>query len=300
VRWPAARPSSSASSSDALPVLDFGTAPDQGWAIVTGWLTWLLPVLLVVGLLNLVRGLSARRRLGGFAGGVTAVRNLRAGTAMVTGTALAAEPLVAPVTGTPCVHWELSVSEDWRDPYPEEWLETNEAPAPRSGTVDHGATRRAVPFYVRDGTGDVLVTPDRAEITASSTFAGSVDRDDRAYYALDLPEHPSSLGVRHVSEAAVPVQAMVTVVGPVDVDGGAAQIRWTQRGGPSAGNRFLVTTEEPVRAERAERRAMVRHFAVAAACLIGMVVVLAVVAEPADADYSDASWVSRVATIAVD
>jgi hypothetical protein len=240
-------------------------------------------VLLIVGLVNLVRGLKDRARLRGFAGGVTAVRNLRAGTAMVSGTALAGDPLIAPVSGTRCVHWELSVKEDWlvegRQRFEEE--EWSEEMVPRSGTVDHGTFRNGVPFWIRDGTGDVLVDPDRAEITARKTFAGSVDRNDAAYHALDLEEHYSSSGLRHLEEAVVPVDGFVTVVGPVDLGDGSPQIRWTGRSGPSAGNRFLVTVEEPTRAEGTERRGMIRHFGVAATCLLGMIVVLAVVAEPA-------------------
>lgn len=261
------------------------------------WLNLLLPVLLYFGVRNLVRGIRARRRARAFAGGVTAVRDLRGGgTTLVSGAAVTSEPLVSPVTGSACIYWELSVQEQWRSTRIERGTELRVSPDWRgpgvqpehlmdkvpyerevetgSGVKDHGTIRRGAMFYLRDGTGEVLVDPDRAEVTASTTYEGTVDRSDPAYDAPGVPEHRSSLGVRHLREAVVPVDETVMVMGPVEVDGESPQIRWVGRRRPTAKNPFRISVEDPARVERAERRYMIRTFVVAALSLVGIIALL--------------------------
>jgi hypothetical protein len=148
-----------------------------------------------------------------------------------------------------------------------------------SGTKDHGTIRQGVPFYLRDGTGDLLVDPDRAEVTASRTYEHTVDRSDPAYHATGVAEHRSSIGVRHVREAVVPVDQTVMVMGPVEIDGETPQIRWPHRRRPTAKNPFRISNEDPARVQRTDRRQMIKRFVIAGISLAGIVVILVLTAE---------------------
>lgn len=218
---------------------------------------------------------------------------------MVSGTAVTDEPLLSPITGTPCVHCEYSVQEEWHrtdvehheeirdEDHPVmgsrerkvEWDEVTET----GGMMKLDSGRDAVPFYLRDGTGEVLVVPERAEVEAATTLEGPVEQSSPHYEVqgikgLPFPYSTYSTGVRQMSEAVVPTDARVTVVGPVEIEDGTPQIRWTRRRGPSAKNRFLITLDEAGTAERSERRQMTRHLAIAAACVVGIIVVFALAA----------------------
>jgi hypothetical protein len=250
-------------------------------------LTWLFPPLLLLGLFGLVRGVRARMRLRGFAGGVVAIANLRPGTAMVTGTVVADPWLISPSTGAECVYWEVSVKEDYQKVRVEH-EETDYSLGSRRtyreevetgiGTFDHGTFRESTPFWVRDKTGGVYVVPDKADFKPKKTFSKSVRRGKPGYDAYGLGEVERSVGVRQVDEAVIPLNEEVTVVGPAEVGPEGAQIVNRRRLGTSPRHPFLVTVDNPQRAQRRERRRMFRNFALAALCAIAMVVITVVLA----------------------
>jgi hypothetical protein len=102
-----------------------------------------------------------------------------------------------------------------------------------------------------------------------------VDQDDPSYHAVALDEHRYTSGVRHVRESVVRAGEPATVLGPVSLDGERPRFQWTRRRSPGARHRFLITVDEPAWAQRAQRRQMMRRLATAAACLAGIIVILA-------------------------
>lgn len=252
------------------------------------WLWWLPWLLLVVGVSRLLAGVKARRRVRGFSGGVVAVRDLRAGQAMVSGTAVVDEALLSPVTGTPCVYWEVSVTEPWEvvtydvveevgPTVPGGSRQRASNVQTRSGATDHGTTRHGVAFQVDDGTGQVWVDPHAAEVIPAPTVHATVEPHEPAYHAIELREHPHSLGVRHVTEAVVRPGSPVAVLGPVHVDTTGTRISWTRRRLPGGRHPFRIMVDDPAWIQRAERRRMIRSFAIAAACLVGYLVLPALI-----------------------
>jgi len=262
------------------------------------FLIWLVPVLFVVGIVNLVGAIKRRRRLAVFAGGVIPMRDLgsASGSVVVAGTAVASNPLVSPITNTPCVYCTYSVEEEWR----REWTVREKVPVhrdprePRGRGIDYrevthqqskvgtkviAKDSRSTPFQVRDATGEVLVIPERAEITGQPGFEGVVDRSSPMFEVPGVPEQPHSTGHRKIEEHLVPVGAEVTVVGPVETEGGAPRIRWQSRRRPSSRNPFVVTMQKASDAARSDHRGMIRRFVVAGACLVGIVAVI-VIAPP--------------------
>jgi len=271
---------------------------DPSWE---NFLVWLIPVFLILGLINLVRAIKARRRYSSFAGGVTAVRDLKDGTAMVTGTVEAAEHLVSPVTNEACVHYDYEIHEDWHRTRIQRVKETvstfdgsmydgmggyrgsrdvwRDEVKEEAGTKRVASDSQAVPFTVNDGTGEVVVLPDRADFVGVTTFNDKVDASDPHYAVAGVDGLRDSAGTRQLSEAVVRVGDVVTVMGPVETENGAPRMRWTRTLGPSAKRRFLVTVEDPSGAERSERRQMIRRFVRATAYLAATIVIVALNAD---------------------
>jgi hypothetical protein len=217
-----------------------------GWE---GWLTWLIPVLLVVGGYNVYGAVRGRGRFSSFAGGVTPVGELSEGAAMVCGKAVGLGTLRSSITDTPCVAYEFVVLEASEDPQ-----------TPIESVIDAG--RGATEFHVRDGTGEVLVVPDGAEIVGARSYSGGAG------------------GARSATEWVVPDGGDVTVLGRVAFEDGVPTIR-DDRGFFRRRSRYLITVEDPARAQRDERRGSLRRLAVATGCLLGIVLIVAVTATPA-------------------
>lgn len=266
------------------------------------FLIWLVPVLLVVGIVSLVGAIKRRRRLAVFAGGVIPVRDLGSAgdTVVVEGAVVTDDPLISPITNTPCVYCTYSVEEEWR----REWTVREQVPVyrdprdPRGRGIDYSEVThqksevgtkviakdsRSTPFQVRDATGEVLVIPERAEVTGQPGFEGVVDRSSPMFEVPGVREQPDSTGHRKLEEHLVPVGAQVTVVGPVETEGGTPRIRWEGRRRPSSRNPFVVTMQKAGDAARSDHRGMVRRFVVAGACLVGIVAVIAI-APPVDSE----------------
>jgi hypothetical protein len=248
----------------------------DGWK---GWASLLIIPLLIGGLVELVRGLRAWGRLRGVPADITPAGLVGPGTAMVRGVAVASQPLLAPVTGKPCVHYRVQGSEFYWDPghRPDVWnddtsqWEKRQA-EPEGGWSDIGTASDRTPFFVRDASGDVEVLPEGAEITPLESFSGDVKRKKDAYYAIDVPEVQHSDGRRHYDEEIVPVGAEVTVLGTVTLDGGRPRFRQSGR------ERFLVTLKGPGRVRLGDRWRTVTTLAVSGACFAGALVDLVLVA----------------------
>jgi hypothetical protein len=187
-------------------------------------------ILLIAGIVALVWGIYSKLRAGRVAGaplahtGDVAARGAAAagdkGAVSVEGAVACAQPLVSPVTGTPCLYWELRVTKAWK-----------------AGQTRHtkqlAHEKRAAAFQVDDGSGPVAVdasqggdfepTQNKSE-SKGTGFKAGITGGELAFgnYRLQVEALTLGSGVTyHVEERVLPVVPKLYVCGKTDAGPGA-------------------------------------------------------------------------------
>ena len=108
------------------------------------------------------------------------------GEVELEGVCVLEKPLIAYVSGRPCVAYRWSVAEHWSrmvtETYTDDKGRTRTRQVRRTGwdTVDQGEEESG--FYLRDETGYVWVNPEGAQYEYVEMFSQCVERDDPLYY----------------------------------------------------------------------------------------------------------------------
>lgn len=140
------------------------------------------------------------------------------GLVELKGTSECEQPLVSYLAEAPCVYYSFDVEERWS-----RWVTTTESDGRggtrtvtrrESGWTSVASETEMTPFYVQDDTGHLLVRPQGARIEAAQVF----DRTCTTGDALFFGKGPSGLimdsdGVRRFTESAIPLHAMLYIVG---------------------------------------------------------------------------------------
>lgn len=156
------------------------------------------------------------------------------------------EPLISYLTGTECLLYKWSISEEWRRTVVETYRDQQGRMQTRhrveSGWTTLAQGGEARPFYVRDDTGAVRVRPEGAEIRPRQFLSETLTPADGMYFGKG-PDGavPHSTGRRRFEEDGIPLHAEVFVVGQAREreDIVAAEVA----GAPGV-PMYLVTTEE--------------------------------------------------------
>lgn len=88
------------------------------------------------------------------------------------GTAECDNPLKSELSGTPCLYYRMSVTQEYEEEY-EEWDEQRKARVRRTrrGSRNLASNTRSCPFMLRDDTGAIEVMPDGADIDAERVLS---------------------------------------------------------------------------------------------------------------------------------
>jgi hypothetical protein len=134
------------------------------------------------------------------------------------GTAEAGRPLTSFLAEQRCVHYEWSVEEHWSRTVTETYTDSDGKQRTRtrheSGwkTVANGG--EAIPFYLRDDCGVVLVRPEGAQVEPASMFDQTCGRWEPLYYAKGPPfAVADSDHRRRFRERGIPLHAPLYVMG---------------------------------------------------------------------------------------
>lgn len=174
-------------------------------------------------------------------------------------------PLTAPLSGTMCVAYTHTVVREYEEQVTTTDQQGNKETRTQQGSETVENDSRQVPFWVRDATGRVLVSPEQAELDL-------VDTGDRYDAAAPTSGLPRTLGHRH-HEQALPVSTRVYVLGCA-VDG---------QGQPMIGRNPRDGKQKFIISRRSERELMsaaesaARNFTYAAAGLAALGVILIVI-----------------------
>jgi hypothetical protein len=137
------------------------------------------------------------------------------------------DPLIATLSGTPCVQYGWSVSEQWlrRETYRDSKWKTQTRTRRGSDIVAAGGA--AVDLRLRDETGAIIVRVNGAAWTAKNTFSRTVSRGDPLYHT-QAPDRvvSGSVGRRTFTESAVPIGSTAWIMGNARIrpDGQALEI----------------------------------------------------------------------------
>ena len=132
------------------------------------------------------------------------------GLVEMKGSAECEQPLRSYLTELECVYYEWLVEEEW-----ERTRTDSEGKREFSGGwLAVGGASAAVPFYVKDATGAVLVQPQGAAMDGAVVFSRTCKSDDYLYYAKGpRPGVSNSRGLRRFTEKAILLHGPVYVVG---------------------------------------------------------------------------------------
>jgi hypothetical protein len=140
------------------------------------------------------------------------------GLVEVRGTAESEAPLTSHLAGVHCVQHSWSVQEHWSrtviETYTDSKGRTKTRQRRESGwkTVDQGGG--AIPFYLRDDCGVLLIRPDEAGIEPLTVFNETCGRGEALYYAKGPPHAvANSDHRRQFVEHAIPLHTEVYVIG---------------------------------------------------------------------------------------
>jgi len=140
------------------------------------------------------------------------------GLVELMGTAEVEQPLVSYLAGTRCVHYQWKVEEHWSRTVTETHTDSQGKSETRTrreeGWTTVASGGDAVPFYLKDDCGAILVRPAGAKLEAQSTFNETCGRSDPLYYAKGpATSVANSDHRRRFTEDAIPLHAPLFVVG---------------------------------------------------------------------------------------
>src|SRR5688572_20061877 len=142
---------------------------DNSWK---GLLSWLIPVLLIVGGVYLFRALRSRPLSSILERGVTPVAELQPGIAIVSGVATMDEPLISPLGQVPCLYWGTS----WQDTKEHAWPERRTNQVQVAERYDHDGTSEPH-FRDLDSAAHHLKATTKTKTNASGPLAFTIQHD---------------------------------------------------------------------------------------------------------------------------
>lgn len=140
------------------------------------------------------------------------------GLTELRGTAESETPLTSFLAEVPCVQYAWHIEETWSRTVTETYRDAQGRMQTRTRT-EHGSTTVAsggesAPFYLQDDTGVIRIVPDGAKIEGNGTFNQTCTPADALYFGKGPPQEiANSDHRRHFHESAVPLHAMLYVVG---------------------------------------------------------------------------------------
>ncbi len=140
------------------------------------------------------------------------------GLVEVKGTAESEAPLTSHLAGTRCVHFAWTVGEAWSREVTETTTDSkgNSHTHVRheSGWTTVASGGEAIPFYLRDDCGLLLVRPEGAQVEPQVIFEKTCRRSDPLYYGMGPAAAVAHSDHRRMfREVAVPLHAPVYVMG---------------------------------------------------------------------------------------
>lgn len=249
--------------------------PSGTEASAQAWVVLLAPVFVTFGVWAAIGIVRLRRQMVAFAAGLRPIVDLAPGDGLValSGTVVADVSAVSAVTRLACVYCEYSVEEHWEREYE---TATADHPSIHSGTTVVANGAYAVPFFLDDGSGRILVEPERARVVGTTTFDDRVRRDSDIYWVDGVPELDYSAGLREIEERIIEVGETVTVTGRVAAGQDEPVIRSPRSRLRRKDTSFTITAEDAARVARARRRSLRRRYVVGVGCAIGLAAVLVV------------------------
>lgn len=157
----------------------------------------------------------------------TPIRGVFVGLVETTGRVEHDDPLIAPLSQTPCVQYGWSVREHWRrtQTYRDSKGKTQTRIVTGSDIVAAGGAE--VDLRLRDETGAIIVRVNGASWTTKDTFSRTATLGDSLYHT-QAPNRvvPGSTGRRNFSESSVPIGSTAWVMGNARIrpDGQALEI----------------------------------------------------------------------------
>lgn len=134
------------------------------------------------------------------------------------GTAEAETPLHSFLAGKPCVFHSWKVEEHWSRTVTESYTDSKGRRGTRtkreSGWKTVASGGQAIPFYLKDDCGVILVRPDGADIQADNVFDQTCGPSGALYYAKGPASAiPNSDHQRRFTEQAIPLHAPLYIMG---------------------------------------------------------------------------------------
>jgi hypothetical protein len=140
------------------------------------------------------------------------------GLVELKGTAESERPLKSFLAEQPCVSYTWSVTEEWSRTVTETYTDSNGKTQTRtrheSGSTTVASGGEAIPFYLQDDCGVVLIWPEGAKIEPAEMFDQRVDSGDPLYFGKGPDtEVADSDHCRRFSECGIPLHTMLYVMG---------------------------------------------------------------------------------------
>src|SRR5689334_22643383 len=132
----------------------------------------------------------------------------------LNGTAEAPQPIRSVLAAVECVAYSWTCEEKWSRTVVTTDSKGRLTTRHESGWKQVAGESVAIPFPLRDDTGDVLVQPFGARVEMVEVFARTVTRDDPLYYGHGpAAAVASSDHIRRFTEQAIPIGTRLYVVG---------------------------------------------------------------------------------------
>ncbi len=158
-------------------------------------------------------------------------------------------PLVAEMSGTPCVYCRAVATREYEERYEEVDKDGNRRSGTRRGSETVSSNERRAPFALRDGTGAVEIDLEGASVEAERTLSRFEPGEGRGAFSLgsfnlDLASLARAAGGRRTvgyrfEEWAIPIGRRLYVLGEADDSGGRLRVRKPG----SKGARFIVSVK---------------------------------------------------------
>lgn len=140
------------------------------------------------------------------------------GLVELKGTAESDKPLDSYLAGVRCVQYTWQVDEHWSRTVVETYTDAEGHTQTRTRT-ESGWTRvaggsQSIPFYLKDDTGVIRITPEGAAINSVAVFDETCSPTSALYFGKGPPHGvPNSTHRRRFHETALPLHAMLYVMG---------------------------------------------------------------------------------------
>jgi hypothetical protein len=147
----------------------------------------------------------------------------------VKGVVACDKPLTSDIKHLPCVYFRSLVTQEFKEVYYERDSQGREHRRTRSRTETVSDLTRSIEFYVEDGTGRTLVSPEGAALDCEQV-ANETRPGQAPLINISFGPGSSHFVMRH-QEWILPVGRRVYVLGEARDQGGALSVRKPEKGG---------------------------------------------------------------------